>query len=418
MMQKQLTTLSNGLRIITDPVDSVESVALGIWADVGTRNEDLTHNGVAHMTEHMLFNGTQTRNAQQIVKAVENVGGQMNAFTSREMTAYYVHLLKEDARLALDILSDMVLHSTFPDTEVEKERGIITQEIAMTTDTPDDHVFDLYQCIAYPDQALGAPILGTTEIIQNMPRQALVDYVDNFYTNDNLIISAAGNINHDDLCAWAEAQFQSSQRAMKDNLKPAAYQGGIVQETRELEQSHFVIGYQGIAKTDDQYYAAVLLAMVLGGGMSSRLFQSVREKHGLAYSIYAAHSAFKDDGQFEIYAGTSFDKVGRCTDLIAKELQSICAEGINETELSRAKAQMKSGILMSQESMMARANRQAKHLINFGKALDLQNIIQRIDAIQAADIQNMTVKIFATKATIAHLGAAEHDFASAIPLAA
>ena len=300
----QTTKLDNGLRIITDHVDSVGSVALGVWVGVGTRNENMAHNGVAHMVEHMMFNGTPNRTAQQIVEQVESVGGQMNAYTSRENTAYYVHLLKDHVGLALDVISDMIQRPLFPDSELEKERGVIIQEIGMTLDTPDDLVFDLYQETAYPDQALGAPILGTVEIIEKMEKQALFDYVTRSYTPDNLVLSVAGNVEHDDIVKQAEKAFCDLPENTPLAVKPAQYQGGENKVCKDLEQNHLVLGFQGIAKTDEGYYAALLLSTILGGGMSSRLFQEVREKRGLVYSVYSSHAAYNDDGQFEIYAGT------------------------------------------------------------------------------------------------------------------
>lgn len=406
-MTIQSTTLSNGLRVITDTVDTVESVALGVWCDVGTRHEDLAHNGVAHMVEHMMFNGTPTRTSKDIVEQIESVGGQMNAYTSREITAYYVHLLKEDAPLALDVLSDMIQRSTFPDPDLEKERGVIIQEIGMTNDTPDDLVFDLYQETAYPDQALGAPILGTASIIEGMAKDTLFDYVHRFYTPKNLVISAAGNIEHTDMVKLVEQYFTDLPQDSGTEFPKASYQGGEKRENKDLEQSHIVLGFQGIKKADENFYTAGLLSTILGGGMSSRLFQEVREKHGLVYSVYSAHSAYQDDGQFEIYAGTGPDKLAKLVPVVCDEIQKIIQEKISDEELSRAKSQLRASMLMGRESMLSRCNRQAKYMINFNKEVDINNLLAQIEAVKIDDIQNIAQKIFSTKPTIAALGPLE-----------
>lgn len=403
-MSIQSTKLKNGLRVVTDTVDTVESVAVGIWCDVGTRHEDMAHNGVAHMVEHMVFNGTPTRSAKDIVEQIESVGGQMNAFTSREMTAYYVHLLKEDVPLALDVLSDMIQRPTFPDVDLEKERGVIIQEIGMTNDTPDDLVFDMYQAAAYPDQALGAPILGTAEIVQGMKKDTLFDYVQRFYTSKNLIISAAGNISHDDMVAHVERLFQDLPQDHAGNFPKANYQGGEHRSEKDLEQSHVVLGFQGIHKHDPDYYAALLMSTILGGGMSSRLFQEVREKHGLVYSVYASHTGYDDDGQFEIYAGTGPDKLPALIPVICDEIQKMVQDPVLSEELARAQSQLRAGILMGRESMLSRVNRQAKYLMNYDEELDIQALLKKIEAVSIDDISKAAQRIFTGVPTLAALG--------------
>ena len=398
------TTLSNGLRVVTDTVDTVESVAVGVWVDVGTRHENMAHNGVAHMVEHMMFNGTPTRTSQDIVQRIEGVGGQMNAFTSREMTAYYVHLLKEDTELALDILSDILQRSTFPDHELEKERGVILQEIGMCNDTPDDLVFDLYQETAYPGQALGAPILGTAEIIQNMSKETLFDYVKGFYTPKRLVVSAAGNISHTDMVKYVEQYFGDLPVERDYQFANARYEGGEIRSEKELEQSHIVLGFRGVDHAHEHRHAALLLSTIFGGGMSSRLFQEVREKHGLAYSVYASHTAYQDDGQFEIYAGTGPDKLSQLVPVVCDEIQKIVQEDVSAEELARAKSQLRSGILMSRESMLSRTNRQAKYMINFNKEFDVQRLLDNINAVQLSDIRAVSQQIFGGKPTLAALG--------------
>ena len=403
-MTPKRTTLPNSLRVISDTVADMDSVALGVWCDVGTRHEDLAHNGVAHMVEHMMFGGTPTRSAQQIVEQIENVGGQVNAYTSREITAYYIRLLKDDLPLGLGVLADIIQRSTFPDRELEKERGVILQEIGMTNDTPDDLVFDQYQNTAYPGQALGAPILGTAEIVQNMAKETLFDYVRRFYTPEKLVISAAGNVAHDDLVARVQDLFGDLPEDSHQSYQTAAYEGGEHRADKDLEQSHVVLGFQGVRREDPGYYAAVIMSTIMGGGMSSRLFQEVREKRGLVYSVYALHSAYHDDGQFEIYAGTGPDKLPELIPVLCDEVQKIAAKSISGEELDRAKAQIKAGILMGRESMLSRANRQAKYLINFGRELDIQKLIAQIDTVNEAAVQDMAQRIFTGRPTLAALG--------------
>ena len=403
-MSIKVTTLESGLRVITDTVPEMETVAVGVWADVGTRHEDLKHNGVAHMVEHMMFNGTPTRTSRQIAEAVEDVGGQINAYTSREITAYYIHLLKNDMPMAMDILSDILQRPTFPDNELEKERGVILQEIGMTNDTPDDVVFDYYQETAYPDQALGAPILGREEIIEGMKKETLYDYVHRFYTPEKLVVSAAGNVDHDSFVHTARTMFSDLPKDTHQSYKAAKYQGGDKRMEKDLEQSHVVLGFQGVNREDPDYYSAVILGTVLGGGMSSRLFQEVREKRGLVYSIYASHSAYHDDGQFEIYAGTGPENLGQLIPVTCEEIVKIMQNPISEEELNRAKAQIKAGILMSRESMLSRANRQAKFLINFNAAPDVARLIAQVDAVTVYSVQKIAQKIFTGTPTLAALG--------------
>lgn len=403
-MTLQTTTLDSGLRVITDTVREVDSVAVGVWADVGTRHEDLTHNGVAHMVEHMMFNGTPTRTSQQIVEEIESVGGQMNAYTGREVTAYYVHLLKEDLPRAMDVLSDIVQNPLFPDKELEKERGVIIQEIGMTNDTPDDIVFDYYQETAYPGQALGAPILGRADIIKNMKKGTLFDYVHRFYTPEKLVISAAGNVSHDEMVQRAKDLFGGLPEDSHQNYQPAQYKGGESRREKDLEQAHIVLGFQGIKRADPDYYAAVLLATVLGGGMSSRLFQEVREKRGLVYSVYGSHSAYHDDGQFEIYAGTGPEKLPEIIPVLCDEVVKIMQDPVGEDELARAKAQIRASLLMSRESMMSRSNRQAKYLMSFGTVPDTHKLVEQIDAITPARVQALSQRIFTGAPTLSALG--------------
>lgn len=403
-MTIKTTTLPSGLRIITDTVPDMETVAVGAWADVGSRHEDLKHNGVAHMVEHMMFNGTPTRTSLQIAEAIEDVGGQVNAYTSREITAYYIHLLKNDMPMAMDILSDIMQHPTFPDAELEKERGVILQEIGMTNDTPDDVVFDQFQETAYPDQSLGTSILGSEAIINGMKKETLYEHVHRFYTPNKLVISAAGNVDHDAFVKMTENLFTDLPKNSDRGYEPARYVGGDSRVEKDLEQTHVVLGFQGIDRKHPEFFAASILGMVLGGGMSSRLFQEVREKRGLVYSIFSSHSSYHDDGQFEIYAGTGPEHLEEIIPVICDEIVKVVQDPASLAEINRAKAQIKAGILMSRESMLSRANRQAKYLINFGNAPDVKNIVNLVDAVTPERVQKIAQEIFVKKPTLAALG--------------
>jgi len=403
MTDIKMTQLPNGLRVITDRVPSVGSVALGVWVGVGTRNEEMSFNGAAHMVEHMLFKGTKRRNALNIAEEIENVGGAMNAYTSREITSYHMHLMAEDVPLALDVLSDMIQHSTMPEDEIERERHVILQEIGMCHDTPDDLIFDNYYETAYPGQTLGAPILGKGDIIASMQRDTLLNYVRRLYTPDRTVISAAGALDHESFVAMVGELFTDMPNFKDQPFASAAYQGGQNLADKELEQSHIVLGFQGISRLDENFYAAQALSSILGGGMSSRLFQEVREKRGLVYSIYSYHSAYRDDGQFAIYAGTGPDDLPELMPVICEEVLKVC-EDLSDEEVHRAKTQMRAGLIMGRESMMTRADQQAKYLIFRDNILSIDELRAQIDALDTNKIKTVAGRIFSGIPTLAALG--------------
>ncbi|MCF8496090.1 MAG: insulinase family protein [Alphaproteobacteria bacterium] len=403
MSSIKLTTLENGLRIATDPVPHVESAAVGVWVGVGTRDEDLRHNGVAHMVEHMLFKGTKNRNAQTIAEELENVGGQMNAYTGREVTSYHAHVLKNDVPLALDVLGDMILNSILPLDEIERERDVILQEIGMSVDTPDDLIFDEYYKVAYPNQALGAPILGTTEIIAGMTKATLQSYIDTFYTPSRMVICGAGNINHDEFVQQAEALFKHLPQDKPIPHLPASCEGGEIRISKKLEQIHFILGFQGLSLHNENYYSGQALSSLLGGGMSSRLFQEVREKRGLVYSIFSFKSAWQDDGQFGIYAGTGPEKMPEILPIVREEI-SKATHTLTDQEIDRAKMQMKSSVLMGRESMMRRVDKLARHLLHHNRPYDPAAEIIKIDAIEKKSVESVAAHIFGGKQTFVSLG--------------
>lgn len=403
----KMTELPSGLRVITDTVNTVESVAIGAWVDAGSRHEDMEVNGIAHMTEHMMFKGTPTRSAQRIAEEIEDFGGHVNAYTSRDVTAYHIHALKENLHQATDIIADLIINSNMPDEEVERERHVVLQEIGMTIDTPDDLVFDLHQECAFPDQPLGAPILGTVEIIKNMSRDALMNNVANNYTANNMVVSAAGNLDHDELVAYVAEQFDNCPKGNKKRaMLTSEYKGGELRQERESEQSHIILGFQGISRHDDDYYAMTLLSSILGSGMSSRLFQEIRERRGLAYSVFSYHYAYQDNGMFGIYTGTGPDDLPELIPALCSELLRI-SDDAAQNELDRAITQVKSTTLMGQESMMRRINSQAKHLIYHDEIIDIHERITKIEAVTLDDIKNVARRVFATKPTLTALGPLE-----------
>lgn len=399
----RMTRLNNGLRIVTDRVTSVDSVAVGVWAGVGTRHEKLAENGVAHMVEHMLFKGTPDMDAARIAEAVEDVGGQMNAYTGRETTAYFMHLLKDDLDLALGIISDIIQHPTLPQQEIERERGVILQEIGMYADTPDDLVFDYFQETAYPGQALGAPILGTSGIISTIGRETLQNYIRRYYTPRRLVVAAAGNVDHDALVQKVESLFTDLPDDEESAFEPARYEGGESRTDKELEQSHIILGFEGVRRLDPLFDATRALSTALGGGMSSRLFQEIREKRGLVYAIGSFHSAYIDDGLFGIYAGTGPDLLAELVPVMCEEIRKIGAT-LTDEELARAKAQMRAGFLMGRESMMTRADQQAKYIALFDAPLSVEKRLADIEAITKDDVARAAEKLFSTTPTLTALG--------------
>ena len=403
MSSIECTRLPNGIRVLTDRVPDVGTVALGVWVSVGTRHEDLSVNGVAHMVEHMLFKGTPTRTSQQIAEQVEDVGGQMNAYTSREMTSYHIHLLKDDVRLGLDILSDIVQRPTMPEEEVERERHVILQEIGMTHDTPDDIIFDEYQEVAFPEQGLGAPILGRPEIINAMGRQSLMDYVSQFYSPDRIIVSAAGSVEHENFVSMVQDFFQDLPAGQSETLSPARYTGGSLVMKKDLEQAHVILGFEGVNRSSDDYHAAQVLSMLMGGGMSSRLFQEIRERRGLVYNIYSFHTGYTDAGHFGIYAGTGPEALPEMMPVMCDEVQRLSAT-LNEEEIDRAKAQMRASLLMGRESMMTRADMLARQMIFHDRVLSVADLLERIEKVDINSIRSVADKIFASTPTLVGLG--------------
>lgn len=392
-MSVQLHTLSNGFRVATEHMPGLKSASIGVWVLAGGRHERIEQNGIAHFLEHMAFKGTATRSALQIAEAIEDVGGYINAYTSREMTAYYVRVLENDVDLGLDVIADILLNPVFDDAEIEVERGVILQEIGQSLDTPDDIVFDWLQEVAYPDQPLGRTILGPTERVSSFARSDLNTFVAEHYGPGQMILCAAGSVDHDAICKAAERLFGHLSPIVRPGLiQPARWQGGERREIKALEQVHFALAIEGPNYRDPEIFMAQIWAMALGGGMSSRLFQEVRENRGLCYTIFAQTGAYEDTGLTTIYAGTSAEDIVELANITMDEMKR-AGDDMSDAEVARARAQMKAGMLMGLESPSQRAERLARMLSIWGRVPTIEEAIAKIDAVSTQDVRGFAARM-------------------------
>ncbi len=403
-MTYQLDTLPSGLRVASEKLPGVESVAVAVSVGVGSRYEEEKEGGISHLLEHMAFKGTSRRSARQIAEAFDNIGGQFNAYTSSEHTVYYAKVLKNELPMALDILADILQHSVFDNDELRREQGVILQEIAAHKDSPDDLIFDLFDQAAFPAQPLGRSILGTPEGVSSYTREDLINYMGKHYHPTRMVVSAAGNVAHKQLLELAETHFSQLAPGPALNPEPGNYKGGDYREESDLEQLQLAMGWRGLSVHDKDYYAIQLFSNILGGGMSSRLFQEIREKRGLAYHVSSSVTAYRDCGIFSVYSATGGEHAHELPLLIADELKKM-ADGVLPAELSRVKNQQKAELLMARESPGAVAGWIGKHLLIFGKYRDAQEIMQRVEAVTADDISRIARHVLATPAhTLAALG--------------
>ncbi|MBS0959392.1 MULTISPECIES: M16 family metallopeptidase [Acetobacter] len=402
-----ITRLPSGLTIVTERMERVETISFGAYVSTGTRDETAEENGVSHFLEHMAFKGTTRRSALQIAEEIENVGGHINAYTAREQTAFYVKLLKDNLDLGVDIIGDILTHSTFDPTEIERERGVILQEIGQANDTPDDIVFDHFQSCAFPDQPMGRPTLGTEQLIQNMSRETLMRYMSTHYTSQNMVVAAAGNLHHDDVVERVTHYFADLPSTPPASPVPALYRGTEFRLEKQLDQAHVVLGFPSVSFNDPDYYAILLLSMLLGGGMSSRLFQEIREKRGLVYSVYSFNAPFADSGLFGIYAGTGESQCAELVPVMIEELHKV-QKLVSAEELSRAKAQLKASLLMSLESTGSRCEQIARQLQLFNRIVPVAETTARVEAVTEADICRVATRLFTQAPTLATLGPISH----------
>ena len=394
MSAPQLHTLSNGFRIVTENMPGLQSASIGIWVNAGGRHERLSQNGIAHFLEHMAFKGTKRRSALQIAEEIEDVGGYINAYTSREVTAYYVRVLKEDVALGLDVIADILRNPVFDEGEIEVERGVILQEIGQSLDTPDDVVFDWLQEAAYPEQPIGRTILGPSERVSSFTRADLSGFVAEHYGPGQLILSAAGAVDHDAIVRMAEELFGDMAPRPALVAEPAKFVSGERREVKALEQAHFTLALEAPGYRDDAFYTAQIFASTLGGGMSSRLFQEVREKRGLCYSIFAQLGSYSDTGMMTIYAGTSGADIAGLADLTVDELRRAAGD-VSEAEVARARAQMKAGLLMGLESPSNRAERLARLIGIWNRIPPLEETVAKIDAVDAVAVRDFAAQMAA-----------------------
>ena len=401
-MTIEISNLSNGLTVITDPMANLESAALGVWVSTGSRNELPSEMGISHMLEHMAFKGTASRSARQIAEEIEAVGGYLNAYTSREQTAFHARILKNDVALALDIVADILVNPAYAADELERERQVVLQELGQARDTPDDIVFDHLQSAIYKDQPLGWPILGEEATVTAFTPAALRDYSGRRYRADAMTLVSSGAVSHREIVALAEEKFAALAAGGTEPTPPAQHIGGDIRVEQDLEQAHIVYAFPGVASNDPDFYVAQLHAMMLGGGMSSRLFQEVRERRGLCYSIYAFTNNFQDTGFTGIYAGTGEKEAGELSAVIAGELEAMTGT-ISDAEMARAKAQLKSGLLMGLERPGTRTEQIAGQIFTFGRLQSVDEIVSQIDAVDPAAVKRYAARIM-TQPSIAAMG--------------
>ena len=391
-MKVECKVLDSGLTVITDQME-VKSTSIGVWIDAGSAKEELNECGIAHMLEHMAFKGTTNRNAEEIAREIEDVGGDINAYTSKEVTAYYLKVLHENSDLGIDILSDIIKNSTLPEDEIERERGVIISEIGQSFDSPDDRVFENFTETVFQNQSLGRPILGTKETVNNFQRSDLESFFSSHYGLKNMVVVASGNIEPDWFMDVVEDKFSDIKHKVKSGNVEAKWKAGFIGEDRDLEQTQLVFGIEGLNNIDLDRYSLRALAIILGGGMSSRLFQELREKRGLCYSIFSFTQMQSSTGAFGFYAGTSPKDANQLLEASLSEWNKLKGS-ITKEEVSRAKAQMRSGFIMGQESTGSRAEYLAKTMLNFRKLVSTDQVLKEIENISINSIEAVIERIF------------------------
>jgi predicted Zn-dependent peptidase len=394
-MKVEFTRLPSGLTVVTEDMPHLESAALGVWVKSGSRNEAADEHGIAHLLEHMAFKGTARRTARQIAEEIENVGGEVNAATSTESTSYYARVLKNDVPLAVDILADILTESAFEEDELEREKNVILQEIGAANDTPDDVIFDKFSERAYHGQTIGRPILGTPETVMTFTPDQIRRYLSRNYVADRMFVVAAGAIKHDEFVEQVARRFSSlpTTPSAPIIMDPARYIGGDIREDRDLMDAQVLFGFEGKAYHARDFYCSQILANVLGGGMSSRLFQEVREHRGLCYSIYAFHWGFSDTGIFGVHAATGGENLPELMPVVIEQLRR-ASEKINQDEIDRARAQIRAQLLMGQESPAARAGQIARQIMLYGRPIPNEELMQRLNDITTDRLTDLAGRLF------------------------
>lgn len=409
------SVLDNGVRVITEKVPGVSSASIGMWIDAGSRDESASHTGAAHYLEHLLFKGTTRRSAMDISSSIEAVGGDINAFTSKEHTCYYARVLADDLPLAIDVLTDVVTDALLLTGDIEAERGVILEEIAMVDDDPSDLVHDQFALALFGNTPLGRPILGTADTIKSISRRAIVGFYRKHYRPENLVVAIAGNVDHSKavrqlsrvLRSGFKNQRESRQPIRSRNLRGKTKPRSLASDTldsRVTEQAHLVMGNHGLARGDSRRFASAVLSTLLGGGMSSRLFQSVREQRGLAYSVYAYSQGFRDAGLFGIYAGCIPTKLDQVLEVCETEIDLILNSGFTDQELSRGKGQVKGGTVLGQEDPSARMSRIAKSELFNEELLSVAEVLRAVDQVSIDDVHALAHQLFSETQTISVIG--------------
>ena len=405
-MSTQTTRLANGLRVVSHHMAHLETVSLGVWVAAGARHEQASEHGISHLLEHMAFKGTERRSATDIAEEIEAVGGELNAATSLETTAYFARILKGDVAIALDILADILQIPRYAEDELEREREVILQEIAATRDSPDEIAYELLQDAAFPNQAIGRPILGTTQSVTRFRATDLRAFLAANYGASRMVLSAAGSVDHDELVRHAEAQFGRLNGGVGGRFEPARYVGGTRTSAKPFEQSHLVMAFAGPSYRARDFYTAQVFSGLFGGGMSSRLFQEVRERRGLCYAIYSSCWALADSGLFGIHAATGPEMMSKLIEVVGDELVGAAAAKPADAELARAKAQLKAGLLMGLESSSARAEQMARQLMLIDRLMEPPELIERIDAVTADAVRELAANLVgASPPSVAVVGA-------------
>lgn len=408
-MSQEISRLGNGLTVITHTMPHLETTSLGIWVGVGARHETFAENGISHFLEHMSFKGTRTRSAQQIAEEIESVGGDLNAATGLETTAYYARVLKGDEGVACELLADILLNSTFAPDEMERERSVILQEIAATQDSPDDIAFELVNEVAYPGQAIGRPILGAAGNVGRFQPADLSQFLGSHYRPDRMVLAAAGAVRHEAFVRHAEALFGALTPEKAADEQRALYEGGVRWHQKRFEQSHLVLAYEGPSYRSEAYFTAQVFSGLFGGGMSSRLFQEAREKRGLCYSIYSSAWGLGDTGLFAVHAATGAELMGNLIDVTGGALEDVARNGPTAAELGRAKAQLKAGLLMSLESSSARAEQMARHMLAHGRVIGSEELTAKVDAVSEQDVGRFAEHLLASRPSVVVVGAGKRS---------
>jgi len=390
------TVLPNGLIVLTERMDHLRSVAMGVWIKSGSRCETAESNGISHFVEHMLFKGTRSRTAQQIAREMDSIGGNLDAFTGKETICFNVKSLSDHVPIALDVLTDLVLNPVFAPADIERERGVILEEIKMDEDNPDILVHELFTQSFWRDHPLGKPILGTKATVANLDQKSLFDYHSDRFHGGNIVFSAAGHLDHDHFAAAVAGKFSSlaGGETLHELPAPEASARIVLRNKKSLEQVQICLGLPAPPITDESRYATLILNTVLGGGMSSRLFQTIREERGMAYSIYSDLAPYRDTGTLMVFAGTSADKALEVVDLILAEFRGLKQDLLPPEELTRAKDQLKGNILLGLESSNARMANLARQEMYFHNFMTVEEVIARIEAVEASEVQSMAQRLF------------------------